>query len=158
MRQPWSQVIEDADGHLFALTREAIDARELVRRALRAEDGAVVTFEGVVRNNSGGRRTLALEYDCYEPMAIEMMARLGREIAAAHAIGRVVMVHRLGRLEVGETSVVVVVSAPHRKAAFAACQEAIDRLKKTAPIWKKEFFEDGAEWVEGAWDAPAQQR
>ena len=94
---------------------------------------------------------MALEYDCYESMAIEVMARVGREIAAAHAIDRLAMVHRLGRLEVGETSVAIVVTAPHRKAAFAACQEAIDRLKKTAPIWKKEYFEDGLVAETGDW-------
>lgn len=154
----WRQLIEDPEGHFFGLTREPIDGRELMKRLLRGEDGAVVTFEGVTRNNSRGRRTLALEYDCYEAMAIEVMARVGREIAAAHAIGRVAMAHRLGRLEVGETSVVIVVTAAHRAAAFAACREAIDRLKRVAPIWKKEYFEDGAEWVEGEWDASVEQR
>jgi molybdopterin synthase catalytic subunit len=151
----WRQVVEDPEGHFFGLTREPIDGRELVNRLVRSEDGAVVTFEGVARNHSRGRRTLGLEYDCYEPMAIKVMARVGREIAAAHEIGRLGMVHRLGRLEIGETSVVIVVTAAHREAAFAACREAIDRLKRVAPIWKKEYFEDGAEWVEGAWDASA---
>ena len=154
----WRQKIEDPEGHFFALTRDPIDGRELMNRLPGGEDGAVVTFEGVVRNNSQGRRTLALEYDCYEAMAIEVMARVGREIAAAHGIGRVAMVHRLGRLEVGETSVVIVVTAAHREAAFAACREAIDRLKRLAPIWKKEYFEDGAEWAEGAWDAAVGNR
>ena len=149
----WRQMIEDPAGHFFALTREPIDGRELVKKMLRGEDGAVVPFEGVPRNTSRGRRTVALEYDCYEAMAIEVMARVGREIAAAHEIDRVAMVHRRGRLEVGETSVVIVVTAAHRAAAFAACREAIDRLKRVAPIWKKEYFEDGAEWVEGEWDA-----
>ncbi len=154
----WRQMIEDPEGHFFGLTTAPIDGRELMNRLLRGEDGAVVTFEGVARNNSRGRRTLGLEYDCHEAMAIEVMARLGREIAAAHAIGRLAMVHRLGRLEVGETSVVIVVTAAHREAAFAACREAIDRLKRVAPIWKKEYFEDGAEWVEGAWDAAVGQQ
>jgi molybdopterin synthase catalytic subunit len=149
----WSQMIEEPEGHFFALTREPIDGRELAARLVRGEDGAVVTFEGVARSHSQGRRTLALEYDCYEPMAIQMMARLGREIAVAHAIGRVGLVHRLGRVEIGEASVVIVATAAHRGAAFAACREGIDRLKRLVPIWKKEYFEDGAVWVEGAWDA-----
>ncbi len=153
MEPRWSQVVEDPAGHFFALTREPVDGRALAERLVRGEDGAVVTFEGVARNNSQGRRTLGLEYDCYEPMAIEVMARVGREIAAAHSIGRLGMVHRLGRVEIGETSVVIVATAAHRAAAFAACREGIDRLKRLVPIWKKEYFEDGAVWVEGAWDA-----
>ena len=112
----------------------------------------MVTFEGVVRNNTRGRRTLHLEYECYEPMALKVMAQLGGDIAARHAVGRLALVHRLGRLEVGEASVAVVVAAPHRRAAFAAALEGINRLKKTVPIWKKEFFEDGEVWVEGEWD------
>jgi molybdopterin synthase catalytic subunit len=139
-------------GHFFALTREPIDTRELAARVLRAEDGAVVTFEGTVRNNTNGRRALYLDYECYEPMAIEVMAQIGCEVARAHAIGRIVMVHRLGRLEIGETSVAVIAGAPHRKAAFEAALEGINRLKRTVPIWKKEHFADGEVWVEGEWD------
>ncbi len=158
MEPLWSQVMEDPAGHFFALTRGPVNGRALAQRLVRGEDGAVVTFEGVARNNTQGRRTLALEYDCYEAMAIEVMARVGREIAAAHPIGRLGMVHRLGRVEIGETSVVIVVTAAHRAAAFAACREGIDRLKRLVPIWKKEYFEDGAVWVEGAWDASVVKR
>lgn len=149
---PVSGGAPESGEHFFALTREPIDVRELARRVLRGEDGAVVTFEGVVRNNTAGRATLWLDYEGYEPMALQVMSSIGCEIARAHAIGRIAMVHRLGRLEIGETSVAVVVSAPHRRPAFEAALEAIDRLKKKVPIWKKEHFADGEVWVEGAWD------
>jgi molybdopterin synthase catalytic subunit/molybdopterin converting factor small subunit len=150
--------IGDAEGHFFALTREAIDAQAIARRLLCGEDGAVVVFEGVVRNNTKGRPTLYLDYECYEPMAVKTMAEVGRQIAAAHAIGRIGMVHRLGRLEIGETSVAVVVTAPHRKPAFEAALEGINRLKRLVPIWKKEHFADGEVWVEGEWDAAVLDR
>ena len=149
----FTHVVEDPAGHFFALTREAIDTIELRARLLRGEDGAVAMFEGVVRNNTKGRRTLFLDYECYEAMAIELMAKLGREIAASQAISRIAIVHRLGRLEIGEASVVIIATAPHRGPAFAAAQEGINRLKKTVPIWKKEHFEDGEVWVEGDWDS-----
>lgn len=139
-------------GHYFALTREAIDARSLMARVQSGAEGAVVTFEGTVRNNTKGRPTLCLDYDCYEPMALKTMAQIGREIAAEHAVTRVAMVHRLGRMLVGETSVAVIVAAPHRKPAFDAALEGINRLKKLVPIWKKEHFVDGEVWVEGEWD------
>jgi molybdopterin synthase catalytic subunit len=138
--------------NFFALTREPIDTRALAARLVRGEDGAVVTFEGVVRNNSHGRRTLWLDYECYEPMALKLMIEIGCQIAGAREIGRIGIVHRLGRLEIGETSVAVVVTAPHRQAAFEAALEGINRLKQTVPIWKKEHFEDGEVWVEGEWD------
>lgn len=140
------------DGHIFEITREAIDSRKLVDKLQRPEDGAVVVFEGVVRNNTKGRPTTHLEYECYEGMAKEQMARIGREIAEQFAIGRIGMVHRLGRLEIGEASVAVVATAPHRKPAFDAALEGINRLKREVPIWKKEFFADGAIWVDGEWD------
>ena len=129
--------------------------RKIADRLLRGEDGAVVTFEGVVRNNTKGRLTHYLDYECYEPMAIKLMARIGREIAASYAIDRIAMVHRLGRMLIGETSVVVIVTAAHRKAAFEAALEGIDRLKRVVPIWKKEHFADGEVWVEGEWDRNA---
>jgi molybdopterin converting factor subunit 1 len=149
----YTHLIEDADtGNFFGLTRVSIDASALSRRLLRGEDGAVVTFEGVVRNNTKGRPTRFLDYECYEAMAVKMMAEIGREIAAGHAIGRIAMVHRLGRMEIGETSVLVVATAPHRRPAFEAALEGINRLKKTVPIWKKEHFADGEIWVDGDWD------
>jgi molybdopterin converting factor subunit 1 len=149
---PWTQVIEDPAGHFFALTREAIDARSLGQQLLQGRDGAVVTFEGVTRDNTKGRPTLYLNYECYEAMAIRVMAQIGQELAASLAIDRIAMVHRLGRVEIGETSVAIIVTAAHRKPAFEACAEGITRLKKLVPIWKKEHFEDGAVWVEGDWD------
>lgn len=139
-------------GNFFALTRDPVDTRSLARLVLRGSDGAVVTFEGVARDNTKGRATRHLDYECYEAMAIKLMAGIGCEIARAHAIGRLAMVHRLGRVEIGETSVAIVVASPHRKAAFEAAIEGIDRLKRTVPIWKKETFADGEVWAEGEWD------
>lgn len=149
----WVQAEEDKAGHFFALTRERIDTEWLRARTAQAQDGAVVVFEGIVRNHSGGRRTLYLEYECYEAMAIRVMAEMGRGIAERHGVSRVGIVHRLGRLEIGEASVAIVVASPHRQAAFDAALETINRLKKEVPIWKKEHFEDGAAWVEGEWDS-----
>ena len=144
--------IVDPAGHRFAITREPIDSQSWARLLQRPEDGAVVVFEGVVRNNTKGRPTEYLEYECYQPMALEQMARIGREIAGSFAIGRIGLIHRLGKLHVGEASVAVITSAPHRRPAFEAALEGINRLKREVPIWKKEFFRDGAVWVEGEWD------
>jgi molybdopterin synthase catalytic subunit len=148
VRRP--EVLED--GNYYALTERPIDSRALAARLLTGSEGAVVTFEGTVRNNTGGRPTRFLSYECYEPMALTLMARIGRELAGGREIGRIAIVHRLGRMLVGETSVAVVVTAPHRRPAFEAALEAIGRLKKTVPIWKKEHFADGEVWVEGEWD------
>ncbi len=147
--------LRDPVGHFFAITREPIDTRSLVNFVQREEDGAVVTFEGVVRNNTKGRTTLFLDYEGYEAMAIQVMAEIGLELARTMAIGRIAMIHRLGRLEIGEASVAVIVSAPHRKPAFEAALEGINRLKRLVPIWKKEHFADGEIWVEGEWDQSA---
>jgi len=144
--------IRDPEGHFFSITRRIIDAKQLADGLQRPEDGAVVVFEGIVRNNTKGRATTHLEYECYESMALEQIARLGREIAGQFEIGRIGIVHRVGKLEIGEASVVIVAAAPHRKAAFEAAFEGINRLKREVPIWKKEFFADGAVWVDGEWD------
>lgn len=144
--------IRDDSGHFFALTRQPIDSALLAKELLQGEDGAVLTFEGVVRNNTRGRATQFLDYECYEAMAVKQMARIGREIAASMAISRIGMVHRLGRLQIGEASVSIVVTAPHRRPAFEAALEGINRLKRLVPIWKKEHFVDGEVWVEGEWD------
>ncbi len=152
------EIADPDSGHLFALTRQPIDSALLARRILRPEDGATVDFQGVVRNHTKGRATQYLDYECYEPMAVRMMAEIGREIARSHAIGRIAMVHRLGRLQIGETSVAVVVTAPHRQAAFTAALEGINRLKRQVPIWKKEYFADGEVWVEGEWDDSLRER
>ena len=124
----------------------------MIARLLNGAEGAVVNFEGTVRNNTKGRPTLCLDYECYESMALKLMAQIGRELSATYEIGRVALVHRLGRLMIGETSVAVIVTAPHRRPAFEAALEGINRLKKVVPIWKKEHFVDGEVWVEGEWD------
>jgi molybdopterin synthase catalytic subunit len=133
----------------FELVRTAIDAAELVRLVRAGQDGAIVTFDGFVRNESHGRETSYLEYEAYESMALGKMKEIAAQIHEKFAIHRVAIVHRLGRLEIGETSVFIAVSAPHRGAAFDACRFAIDTLKRTVPIWKKEYFADGAVWADG---------
>jgi molybdopterin synthase catalytic subunit len=147
--------IRDPEGHLFGLTHQKIDPRAIEAELLQGSDGALVTFQGVVRNNTRGRQTLRLEYECYEEMALRTMATIGRRIASEFAISRIALVHRLGTMEIGEASVVVVATAPHRKPAFDAALEGINRLKRTVPVWKKEFFADGEVWVEGDWDESA---
>jgi MoaE-MoaD fusion protein len=132
-----------------ALVREVIQAELLVRALKQREDGAVVVFDGIVRNHTRGRRTLYLVYESYEEMALKQMQSLAQEAQTRFAIRDVLLVHRLGRLEVGETSVLIAVASAHRAAAFDACRWLIDTLKKTVPIWKKEHFEDGAVWADG---------
>ncbi len=134
---------------LLALVRDPIDAEALVEHVRAAEDGAVVTFDGCVRNHSHGRRTLYLDYEAYETMALGKMREIAAEMHQKFSIHLVAIAHRLGRLEIGETSVFIAVSAAHRPAAFEACRFAIDTLKRTVPIWKKEYFEDGAIWADG---------
>jgi MoaE-MoaD fusion protein len=134
---------------IYELVRQPIDASALAGHVRAAEDGATVTFDGYVRNESHNRPTLYLEYEAYESMALAKMREIGAELHKKFRIHRVAMVHRLGRLEIGETSVFIAISAPHRAAAFDACRFAIDTLKRTVPIWKKEFFEDGAVWADG---------
>jgi len=146
------EIRDEVTGNLFALTRKPIDGGLIARELLRGEDGAFVNFEGVARNNTKGRPTRYLEYECYESMAVKIMAHIGREIAGEFSIGRIAMVHRLGRIEIGETSVAVVVTAPHRRPAFDAALEGINRLKRMVPVWKKEYFTDGEIWVDGEWD------
>jgi len=130
------------------IIREGIDAAAIADEIKRGEDGACVVFEGVVRNHSRGRRTLFLEYEAYEAMALKELDSLSGEALRQFQIRDAVVVHRLGRLEIGETSVLIVVTAAHRAAAFDACRWLIDTLKKTVPIWKKEHFEDGAVWAD----------
>ena len=142
-------VVSDRPREIYRLTREAIDARSLADVILRPEDGALCIFEGVVRNNSKGKATRYLEYEAYETMALKTMEEIGGFVRSAWEIGCVAIVHRLGRMEIGETSVAIIITSPHRRASFDACEYAIDRLKKIVPIWKKEFFEDGEIWIEG---------
>lgn len=133
----------------IALTRDRIDQEKLVAAAKRGEDGAVVVFDGIARNNTRGRRTLHLDYEAYEEMARRQMQELAEQACARFAVRHVTLVHRLGRLEVGETSVLIVVASAHRGAAFEACRWIIDTLKKTVPIWKQETFVDGTVWAAG---------
>jgi molybdopterin synthase catalytic subunit len=131
------------------LTREPIPTAELLAAAKEESDGAVVVFDGIVRDNTHGRRTLYLDYEAYEEMAEREMAALATQALELFPIRAATIVHRLGRLEIGETSVLILVSSAHRPAAFDACRWLIDTLKKTVPIWKKETFADGAVWVDG---------
>ena len=144
--------LEEGDGVptvVATLTREPIEADRVVAATKRGEDGAVVVFDGIVRNHSRGRRTLHLDYEAYEEMAIRQMQEIGRQARERFGIRQVTMIHRLGRLGIGETSVLIVVASPHRSAAFEACRWLIDTLKQSVPIWKKETFIDGAVWAPG---------
>ena len=134
---------------LFEFVQAPIDVPALHRRVRGPDDGAIAIFDGFVRNESHGRATKYLDYEAYEAMALDKMREIGAELHQNFAIHRVAIVHRLGRLEIGETSILIAVSAAHRAAAFDACRYAIDTLKRTVPIWKKEYFEDGAVWADG---------
>ena len=132
-----------------ALVHRPIDRAAIVAAIKQPEDGGLVVFDGIVRNHTRGRRTLYLDYTAYEPMALLQMEQLAQQALANHAIRDLWVVHRLGQLQIGESSVYIVVAAAHRAAAFEACRWIIDTLKKTVPIWKKEYFEDGAVWADG---------
>jgi molybdopterin converting factor subunit 1 len=137
------------------ITREAVPTAQLTSALKTPEDGAVALFEGIVRNHSRGRRVVYLEYECYEPMALRVMEEIRSEAQRKFPIRRMAIIHRVGRLEISQTSVAIVVTAAHRAAAFDACRYAIDELKQRVPIWKKEYFEDGSAWAEGAWHETA---
>ena len=131
------------------ITTSEIKTASINAAIRKPEDGAVAGFDGTVRNNSRGRRTLYLEYSAYDRMALNKMEELARQALARFAIRDVRIVHRIGRLQIGETSVYIAVASAHRAAAFDACRWLIDTLKTTVPIWKKEYFEDGAVWADG---------
>jgi molybdopterin synthase catalytic subunit len=137
------------------LQREPISLAALLEQIKEGEDGAVCLFDGIVRNHSRNRRTLYLEYDAYSAMALAEMERLALEALTRFQVRDVRIVHRVGRLEIGESSVVIVVASAHRAAAFDACRWIIDSVKKTVPVWKKEFFDDGATWADGEPFPPA---
>jgi molybdopterin synthase catalytic subunit len=145
---PPSQEIKLQSAHC-AIVRERIAAQQIADSMKAPEDGATVIFEGIVRNHTRNRRTLYLDYEAYQSMALNEMEKLAEAALERFQIRDVRMVHRLGRLEIGETSVFVAVAAAHRGAAFEACRWLIDTLKKTVPIWKKEHFEDGVVWADG---------
>lgn len=132
-----------------AIVRERIDTQAVLERIKHPEDGAAVVFEGVVRNHTRGRRTLYLDYEAYEEMALKQMEDLAKQALKQFPVREIALVHRLGRLEIGETSVLIAVASAHRGAAFEACRWLIDTLKRTVPIWKKEYFVDGAVWADG---------
>jgi molybdopterin synthase catalytic subunit/molybdopterin converting factor small subunit len=134
---------------VIALTRELIEADKLVASAKEGVDGAVVVFDGIVRNNSRGRQTLHLDYEAYEEMALRQMSELATQAVQRFGVRHITIIHRLGRLIVGETSVLIVVASAHRSQAYEASRFLIDTLKKTVPIWKKETFVDGTVWSDG---------
>ncbi len=136
-------------GVSVVLTRNRIDSENLIAQAKTAEDGAIVVFDGIVRNHTRGRRTLYLDYEAYEEMAQRQMCELAAKARERFGVRHITLIHRLGRLEIGETSVLIVVASGHRGAAFEACRWLIDTLKQTVPIWKKETFADGAVWAPG---------
>ena len=132
-----------------AIVREPIDTRAVLERIKRPEDGAAIAFEGVVRNNTRGRKTLYLDYDAYEEMALRQMEELAIQALGKFKVRDVAIVHRMGRLEIGEVSVLIAVASAHRGPAYEASRWLIDTLKQTVPIWKKEYFVDGAVWADG---------
>lgn len=132
-----------------AIVKDPIDTHQLTSSLQAGEDGALVIFEGIVRNHTRGRRTLYLDYEAYEPMALAKLEALRAEALRKFSVRDVAVVHRIGRLQIGEASVVIVIASAHRAAAFDACRWIIDTLKQTVPIWKKEYFEDGAVWADG---------
>ena len=134
---------------MYSLVREPIEVASLRDSLVKPEDGAVAIFEGVVRNHARGKRVRFLEYHAYEPMALKMLKEVGERAKKEFAIRDIGIIHRLGHLEHGECSVAIVATSAHRAPTFDACRFAIDILKKTVPIWKKEFYEDGAVWIEG---------
>jgi molybdopterin synthase catalytic subunit len=134
---------------LISITADPLDPQPFIEHVRRDESGAVALFLGVVRNNNLGRRILHLEYDAYPQMAEKKLRQVAEEIMSHWPITDIAITHRTGRLEIGETSLVVVVSSPHRHEAFEACQHAVNRIKEVAPIWKKEVWEGGEAWIEG---------
>jgi len=144
-----TETVARKESYQCEIVRERIRTDHIVERMKQAEDGAVVVFEGIVRNHTRNRRTLFLDYEAYESMALSQMNSLAEKVLANFKVREMAIVHRLGRLEVGETSVLIVVASAHRAAAFDACRFVIDTLKRTVPIWKKEHFTDGVVWADG---------
>ncbi len=142
----------ERDGVFAAVTDAPIDSRALADRTQGDGDGAVIVFEGVVRDNTGGRRTLHLDYECYVPLAVRELEAIGRGILDRFDVRGIALVHRIGRLAIREASVSIVVASPHRRPAYRASLEAINLVKRRVPVWKKEHFADGEVWVEGSWD------
>ena len=142
---------------MIQITDEPLDPAAITARVRRETNGAVVTFLGTTRSVTDDRKVLDLEYEAYRPMADKVLAQIVQEMEERWSVEDVAIAHRLGRLEIEEISLVVAVASPHRKEAFAACQFAVDRIKQSVPIWKKEFFEDGEVWVESPEDVAARE-
>ena len=142
---------------MIEITHEPLDPEAVTAKVRKDSNGAVVTFLGTTRDFTSGRRVLRLEYEAYRPMADKKLDEIAAEIRERWPVENVAIAHRLGPLEIGETSLVVAVAAPHRKEAFAACQYAVDRIKQMVPIWKKEHFEGGEVWVGSQEDVPAEE-
>src|SRR5213593_3494451 len=142
MATRWPSSLPSAEARMFRLVRETFDIQAMIGALVRPEDGAVAVFEGVVRNNSRGKKVLYLEYHAYESMALKKLEEVGRRATEGFDIHNIGILHRLGRLKLSECSVAIVVTSAHRSPAFEACRFAIDTLKKIVPIWKKEFYED----------------
>jgi molybdopterin synthase catalytic subunit len=132
---------------MFRVTNQPIDLHELVLFVTDPEAGAIATFIGITRNNNEGRKVIGLDYEAYPEMAEKELARIGEDAKKEWPICRMAIVHRLGPVKIGEASVIIAVSSAHRDAAFAACRYAIEEIKKTVPIWKKEVFEGGEVWI-----------
>ena len=143
---------------MILITDEPLDPEATTALVCKRSNGAVVTFLGVTRDTTADRRVLHLEYEAYRPMADKKLAEIAREVSEEWAVEDVAIAHRVGRLEIGDVSLVVAVASPHRKIAFAASQHIVDRIKQTVPIWKKEFFEGGEVWVESPEDVALRER
>ena len=135
---------------MYQITREVINTSSVARSLQSGEDGALVIFEGVVRDNARGKAVRFLEYEAYEPMALKKLEEVGAEVKSRFDIRDIAIVHRLGHMEIGECSTLIVIAAAHRVDAFDACRFAIDTIKQIVPIWKKEFYADDEVWIEGA--------
>jgi molybdopterin synthase catalytic subunit/molybdopterin converting factor small subunit len=140
-------LIPPVSGGAFRLTDGPVDLAEVIAQVTDERAGAVATFQGTVRSRSRGRDVVALEYEAYSGMAEEVMAEIAEELKARYELCDIAILHRIGRVEIGEVSVAIAVSAPHRQDALAACRDAIDALKERVPLWKKELYEGGEEWI-----------
>ena len=132
---------------MIVVTHEPLDPEVVTRKVVKDTNGAVVTFLGTTRDNFEGKRVITLEYEAFEEMAVKKLEEIRQGLMAEFQIEDIAIAHRIGRVDIGQISLVVAVASPHRKEAFLACHEAVDRLKATVPIWKKEIYEDGSRWV-----------
>ena len=132
---------------MIEVTHEPLDPEAVTRKVVKDTNGAVVTFLGTTRDNFDGKRVITLEYEAFEEMAVKKLEEIRQGLMAEFQIEDIAIAHRIGRVDIGQISLVVAVASPHRKEAFLACHEAVDRLKSTVPIWKKEIYEDGSRWV-----------